>query len=448
MILNKTHIQDNIVSELPPIVHGILLVAMRVGKTRITIEQLKKENCNSVLWVTPSPTLRDKDLPEEFIKWDAKNILNKTKFITYNVLSKEIGNYDKIILDELQDLTIKNSKTIITDELQYNSIIGLTGKLPKHKEKLELYSKLNLNIIKEINIDDAINLNLISNYKLFIINTKLSEIKDLEINTKTISFKTSEKDNYDYLNKQIEKEDLKNVIQYNFSENRIKFFNKDYTLKPFIPKFECDQSYLILHEKERSIGYIAIRDGKIFGKKGDTHSNYTVKDNDLVFRPTRFAILNRMRFIYNLKSKTQIAKQLIPKLKGRTIVFSGSIEQAESISKNTFHSKSDKINLERFKNKEIDLLSCVNSGGIGFTFNNISNIVIVQSNSDKKGNITQKIARALLLDDITNVNIFIICADETVDKKWVNLAIENINENRIIRCSSVEETLIKYNKLL
>lgn len=437
MELTKTQIQDNIVSELPPIVHGILLVAMRVGKTRITIEQLKKEDCNSVLWVTPSPTLRDKDLPEEFIKWDAKGLRERTKFVTYDGLSKEEGSYDKIVLDEIQDTSVRNTKNLLNGKLQFNTIIGLTGKMPKHKEKLEIYSKLNLHVIKEVDIEDAINLNLISNYKMFIINTKLSESKDLEIKIKTSSFKTSEKDNYAYLDKQVEKDSITNIVGYDWKTNSIEINKKIYTLKEFIPKFECDKSYLVM-DKDISKGYIAIKNKEIFGKI-NSYPDYSIKNFDLLFRPTQFAILNRMRFIYNLKSKTQVAKQLITKLKGRTIVFSGSIEQSESISKNTFHSKSDKINLERFKNKEIDLLSCVNSGGVGFTFESISNIIIVQSNSDKKGNITQKIARALLLDDITNVNIYIICANETVDKKWVDSAISDINQDKIKIINNINE---------
>jgi len=55
-----------------------------------------------------------------------------------------------------------------------------------------------------------------------------------------------------------------------------------------------------------SRGYIAYRNIEVFGRT-DSFPEYAIKGSNLVFIPTHFSILNRMRFIYNLPSKTKTA---------------------------------------------------------------------------------------------------------------------------------------------
>ena len=62
-----------------------------------------------------------------------------------------------------------------------------------------------------------------------------------------------------------------------------------------------------------------------------------------------FLILQRMRFIYNLPSKLEAAKYILKHIipiEDRTLIFCGSIAHAEELSKNTYHSKTDDIDLE------------------------------------------------------------------------------------------------------
>ena len=145
----------------------------------------------------------------------------------------------------------------------------------------------------------------------------------------------------------------------------------------------------------------------------------------------KFYYLNRMRFIYNLKSKNDFAKLLINKLKGRTLIFTGSIQQAENMSKNTYHSKSDNKDLLKFLNGSINKLACVNAGGVGFTYKNVDNFVIVQVNSDKRGDITQKIARSLVLQENYTANIYILVVKDTVDEEWLEKVLLNFNKDNI-----------------
>jgi hypothetical protein len=140
-----------------------------------------------------------------------------------------------------------------------------------------------------------------------------------------------------------------------------------------------------------------------------------------------FLFLNRMRFLYNLKSKNDFAKKFVAGLKGRTLVFTGGIAEAESICENTYHSKTTDAKLVSFLNKEIDTLACVNVGGVGFTYRGVDNFVIVQVNSNQKGDATQKIARSLVYQKGYVAKIYILCVVDTVDESWKEKVLKDLN---------------------
>lgn len=97
----------------------------------------------------------------------------------------------------------------------------------------------------------------------------------------------------------------------------------------------------------------------------------------------QFAILNRMRFIYNLPTKTLIAKKIIEtKLKNdKSLIFCGSIKQADELCKNRFHSKAGIKSFDDFSKDKIKRLSVVNAANEGINFPNVDSALIVQINS-------------------------------------------------------------------
>ena len=333
--MSRDLVQAQILDNIPNPAHGLLQLSPRIGKTKLGIEIIKREKPKKVLWITPNTKLRDEDIPAEFKQWKALSYLKKTDIICYASLANHTGNYDKIILDEIQDLTINNCKSLLDGRVKYNTILGMTGTLPKHKDKLDLYNKLELRSLVEMSIDEAVENKLIAPYKIKIIEIDL-DARDKYIvgGSKAKPFMQTEKARYEYLTKLI----------------NIKLFSG----QP-VPKF---------------------------------------------------FYLNRMRFLYNLKSKHEFAKKLISKLEGRTLIFTGSIAQAESLCKNTYHSKTDDILLKKFLEGKIDKLACVNAGGVGYTYRNVDNFVITQINSNGKGDSTQKIAENFWLNQLNCGNIF------------------------------------------
>lgn len=146
----------------------------------------------------------------------------------------------------------------------------------------------------------------------------------------------------------------------------------------------------------------------------------------------KFLFLNRMRFIYNLKSKTELAKKIINSLpkEEKTLIFCGSIQQANELCEHNFHSKTDGKDLDKFMKDEIKMLSCVNALNEGMNIQNIDNAIVVQLDSVDL-NLIQRIGRACRFRENHLANIYILCATGTQDEKWVETALKSFDKNNI-----------------
>ena len=357
--MNKNKIQKEILNDLKPNSTGRLLLAPRVGKTKLIIDLIKRDKPKSILWVTPSAKLAKKDIPEEFKKWKGTKYLNFLKTITWASLKKEIGEYDLIVLDEEQFITEINAENLLNKKLK-GSIISMTGTPTKHENKLKIYERLKLKVLYKLDIHNAVDMGLLANYNINVINIDLDKKINYEVKLKNKSFVTSEHKNYEY------------------------------------------HSSLV-------------------------KSSFLQKRKDLKFR-----ILNRMFLIKNSPSKLEKAKKLLKNLKGRKLIFCSNIKQAESLCEYNYHNKTNKKDLEAFQNEEIDILSLVNSGGVGFTYKNLDHLIITQVDSDKNGLTSQKICRALLNQKNYEAKIWVLCLLGTKDEDWVNKMLENFDENKII----------------
>lgn len=355
----KSKIQKEIVDSLKPNPHGRLLLAPRVGKSKLAIDIIKKNNPKSILWVTPSAELADKDIPQEFETWKAKKYLSRLTTTTWASLNKLKGHYTIIILDEEQFLTVNNGINMFNKELTCDYMISMTGTQTKHESKKELYKLLKLPVLYKLSINEAVDMGMLANYQI-------------------------------------------KVIQINLGKtNTVKAGNKD---KPFFTSEEKQYAWL------------------------DSSANKAVAQGS---RDVMFKILARMRAIYNSPSKTEAAKFLIENLKGRKMFFCASINQAEAISKNFYHSKTNDLAVQKFIKGEIDEITMVNAGGIGWTYKEVDHLGMIQADSDNNGTTSQKIARTLLEQKDYKATIWLLCLMKTKDEKWIESALENFDKSKI-----------------
>lgn len=149
----------------------------------------------------------------------------------------------------------------------------------------------------------------------------------------------------------------------------------------------------------------------------------------------KFAMMKRARFIYNLPSKTAMAKQLMDKLTGkgkRTLIFCGSIEQSRLLCGINVYNSEDKKNdmLQRFKDKEIDTLGVVNAVNEGQNIPELDQLLIVQANSSDR-DLVQRIGRAVRLRVGHVAKVYILCVRNTVDETWITKAMAAFDPQRI-----------------
>ena len=145
------------------------------------------------------------------------------------------------------------------------------------------------------------------------------------------------------------------------------------------------------------------------------------------------AAITRMRFISNLKSKTDAAKfikeKIMPK-DDRKLIFCGSIPQAEQLSPYVFHSKSDSKHFDEFKSGEINELACVQALNEGHNFVGLDSALITQITSKEK-NLLQRIGRLLRFRIGHEAHIWLIICKDTQDEAWLASATENIDKSKI-----------------
>ena len=353
---------------------GIIAMATGTGKSKVAIDYIAKEASLNfeldALIVVPTEKLRDETWREEFIKWNQEFLWsNNVERSCYASISKIEGrHFNVVILDEGHNITENNSRFFEQNTIDH--IVLLTATPPKKLEKIEILNRLDLRVIYEISLDEAVAWGLVSPYKITVIYTTLDSVcKNVKSGTKAKPFFQTEFNSYLYLS--------------------TKIFNS----------------------------------------------------------PNKYLILKRMRLIYDSVSKTDAAKWLldnyIPKDE-RTLIFAGTIRQAQVLCENSYHSKSAKTDLSynRFMAEEINRLSSVRSLNEGQNIPNLNNALIVQLNSNDLDMI-QRIGRVVRYREDHLANIIIVVMKETVDEKWLASALSRFDREKI---EYLDYSLLKLNK--
>jgi superfamily II DNA or RNA helicase len=190
---------------------GILALATGVGKTKITIDYINGEpGILNILWVVPTVELRDTEVNKEFTKWCKRKDVNLT-LSCYNSIKKLDGNkYDLIVLDEGHELTPAREEAL--NKITFSRLLLLTATPPHEKDKKQIIENLGLKIIHEIDLEEALNKGLISDFEINVKYLELDERDNLKIsytkNNKEFSFFSSEYKQYSYWDNKITKNEL------------------------------------------------------------------------------------------------------------------------------------------------------------------------------------------------------------------------------------------------
>lgn len=172
-------------------------VAPRVGKTKATLSAMAGNVNNKYLVIYPRNEIKNSWLndAEKFFLGISFNV----DFCNFRSLHKKLLNeYDVIIVDEVHALSDSQLELLMGFK---GPICGLSGSL-SGETKMRLKSNLRIEHSLHYTIEEAIRDRLIADYRIYLYPVELDDKKRyIDVKGK---FKTTEKQNYNYLTKQFE----------------------------------------------------------------------------------------------------------------------------------------------------------------------------------------------------------------------------------------------------
>lgn len=146
----------------------------------------------------------------------------------------------------------------------------------------------------------------------------------------------------------------------------------------------------------------------------------------------QIASVMRMRVMMDFKTKETYAKYLLSEIEDKCIVFCNTQAQADRVCKHSVHSENPDAeeNLDKFKQGKIDKLSCVLQLNEGVNIPNLrAGIILHAYGNERKSN--QRIGRLLRLNPDDTAIIHILCYQGTVDERWINEALKDLDPTKI-----------------
>lgn len=381
---------------------GLVAMATGTGKSKIAVNKISnlvlKNNFihTKILLVVPTEKLRDEGWKNEFEKWEAGAIwdrsVERTCYASLNTYEGE--EYDLVILDECHNITENNA--IFFHNNTVHSCVGLTATVPKDLVKQGLLQKIlklevwnnsafswqtSIKPTYQVTLDEAVEAGLVAPYDITVI---------------TLSIDTTDK--------------------YIVGGNA--------------------QKHWMQTELER----------------------YTYLTRLVEFGTNPMNRINRMRFIYTLKSKTEAAKKIlhhaIPQ-DLRTLIFCGSKIQADAVCEHRYYSKPTKPkpttkdyarklvdytnslknyqgnnSYNLFFEEKINRLSCCEALNEGENIPKIDIGFITQLNAQEL-DFVQRMGRVIRHREGHVGKIIILATEGTVDMDWVHKATSKLDKTKI-----------------
>jgi len=176
--------------------------------------------------------------------------------------------------------------------------------------------------------------------------------------------------------------------------------------------------------------------GKVRTEKAQFDAyTWGINQSEMQGRNTMFLRLARMRIIQNSIAKLNKTKQILKKYPDeRILVFCGITKIADSLGIPSYHSKKgEKDMFEKFAAGEGNHMAVVKIGNTGVTYKPLNKVIINYFDSNAE-NLAQKINRCMAMEydnPDKKAQIYIICSDEDVEKKWLKKALEFFDDKKI-----------------
>jgi superfamily II DNA or RNA helicase len=190
---------------------GMIAMATGSGKSRVAVELAKyyfdKIDCSPMFKpavIVPTEKLRDENWKEEFTKWEASYLWEKTLSLCYASGSKIKDEViDIVILDEGHNITELSSDFFVNNHVE-NTVL-LTATPPTDPIKKQILSDLGIKLVYELTLDQAVRLGFVAPYKITVITVPLDNVtKNIPGGNKKNPFMTTEAATYAYCNRRVQ----------------------------------------------------------------------------------------------------------------------------------------------------------------------------------------------------------------------------------------------------
>ena len=150
---------------------------------------------------------------------------------------------------------------------------------------------------------------------------------------------------------------------------------------------------------------------------------YSVEDprtrKGLIYQASQIIKVQMPKFLYKLKSKVNVVKQLLNLIDTPTILFSVEKELLWELTENVVDDKKDAVRLvSQFNAGEIDVIATSKALQQGVTLKGLQNIILVTFQSSS-GQLIQTIGRVIRRVEGKVGRVYIIVARETYEEKWL-----------------------------
>ena len=214
---------------------------------------------------------------------------------------------------------------------------------------------------------------------------------------------------------------------------------------PIVYTYETDEAIGddILNDYEIHIHSLTLNKAKTI-QTGSANKTWFTSEQELYNYWTRrisqanspkqiqIARIMRMKAMMEFPSKETFTKQLMQNITNKCIIFANTMDQADRLCKNTYHSNNplSEDALKAFKEGKIDKLSCVLQLSEGVNIPDLKESIILHAYGNERKT-SQRLGRCLRLNPNDNAIIHILCYIDTVDKTWVSTSLEAFDQNKI-----------------
>lgn len=267
---------------------GIAYIAPRVGKIKFTLNCIKPKD--KVIIIYPEKDVKQSWV-DDLVKWKFKS--KTIKYSTSQSFKKVKESCDVLVIDEIHRLSDSQITAVSGYIRTYGitKVIGLTGTLAEDT-KINLSTRLGLNILVEYSIQQAVADKVITDYFIEVRCTALSTIKDIPIKWNDGVFMTSEKQSFDRLT-------YKLADSFNLSGKSVKMLRllRMGIIKKSKAKIKLTKKILTESGNKRVLvftGLTEVADNLAIDSYHSKNANETVKNNFLSGKSDKLAIVNKL----------------------------------------------------------------------------------------------------------------------------------------------------------